>query len=95
MNKALTIQESRVKRLKFRSWHRGWKETDLILGSFADAQLERLSEALLAAYEQLLDQDDDVIWHWITGTEPPPAEFAEIIRMLEGYGQPDNKLSGA
>lgn len=87
MNKTLTEQESRLKRLKFRSWHRGWKETDLILGSFADARLPHLSESQLATYEQLLEKDDDVIWRWVIGKEVPPAEFSEIVTMLDGYGR--------
>ena len=87
MNKALNSTDYRIKRLKFRSWHRGWKETDLILGSFADARLETLSDADLASYEQLLEQDDDIIWNWIVGKEPTPAEFTSIIAMLEGYGR--------
>lgn len=86
MNKELTSQEEQLKRLKFRSWHRGWKETDLILGHFADARLASLSPAQLAIYEALLDLDDDVIWAWITGKEATPAPFSEIIPMLEGYG---------
>ncbi len=87
MNKTLTKLEEQLKRLRFRSWHRGWKETDLILGSFADARLESLSHEQLALYEQLLDLDDDVIWAWITGKESPPTPFAEIITLLEGYGR--------
>ena len=31
--------ENRRKRLRFRSWHRGTKEMDLLMGSFADAHL--------------------------------------------------------
>lgn len=87
MNKTLTDAETRLKRLKFRSWHRGWKENDLILGSFADAKLGDLSEPQLVAYEQLLEEDDDVIWRWLTGKEIPPQEFAEMIAMLDGYGR--------
>lgn len=87
MNKPLTKHAEQLKRLKFRSWHRGWKETDLILGQFADARLESLSNDQLAVYEQLLDLDDDVIWAWITGKETPPAPFGEIIALLEGYGR--------
>ncbi|MDX2072766.1 MAG: succinate dehydrogenase assembly factor 2 [Alphaproteobacteria bacterium] len=87
MNKALTTDESRLKRLQFRSWHRGWKETDLILGQFADARLSTLSPAQLAAYDTLLDRDDDQIWGWITGKEAPPVELSEIVAMLEGYGR--------
>ncbi len=88
MNKPLTEHEFSLKRLTFRSWHRGWKETDLILGSFADAKLATLTPAQLATYGQLLDLDDDVIWGWIIGKNAPPEEFAEIVGMLEGYGQP-------
>lgn len=87
MNKPLTSQEARLKRLRFRSWHRGWKETDLILGQFADARLDSLSSADLDNYEQMLDLDDDVIWNWIVGKEQPPAQFASLIKMLEGYGR--------
>lgn len=91
MNKALTDEKTkenpRLKRLQFRSWHRGWKETDLILGSFADAMLAHLTPAQLTSYEQLLDEDDDIIWGWIIGKTETPAEFSEIIGMLEGYGR--------
>ena len=31
--------DTRRKRLLFRSWHRGTKETDLLLGSFAEQHL--------------------------------------------------------
>ena len=37
--------DSRRRRLLFRAWHRGMRETDLILGSFADVTVEQLSEA--------------------------------------------------
>lgn len=87
MNKPLTDAESRLKRLKFRSWHRGWKECDLILGSFADERLSGLTEPELDAYEQLLEEDDDVIWRWLTNKEAPPQHLAGIIAMLDGYGR--------
>jgi antitoxin CptB len=87
MNKPLTEHELRLKRLKFRSGHRGWKEMDLILGHFAEAQLNLLTTEQLAAYESLLEQDDDVIWRWLTGKEETPDAFAEITQMLEGYGK--------
>lgn len=78
--------EARLKRLHFRSWHRGWKETDLILGSFADAKLHTLSASELDAYEHFLDEDDDIIWAWIIGKTEAADEFRQIVAMLEGYG---------
>ena len=96
MKKSLTagknIEESsqavRLKRLRFRSWHRGWKETDLILGGFADAMLHTLSDSELASYEILLDEDDDVVWAWIIGKNEAPPEFSILIQKLEGFGRP-------
>ncbi|TMJ41706.1 MAG: succinate dehydrogenase assembly factor 2 [Alphaproteobacteria bacterium] len=46
--------ETRGKRLLFRSWHRGTRESDLILGHFADAQLGGFDEAELDRYEALV-----------------------------------------
>ena len=45
----------RVRRLLFRSWHRGTQESDLLLGSFADVSLPGLrtsssTGSLLRAY---------------------------------------------
>jgi antitoxin CptB len=85
MNKALTQEETHLKRLKFRSWHRGWKETDLILGGFADTKLAVLEPALLAEYERLLDLDDDIIWSWIVGKSSPDAGFEAIIQLLRQH----------
>ena len=41
----MTDVETRRKRLLFRSWHRGTKETDLLLGSFAEQHLPAFSSA--------------------------------------------------
>ena len=40
-------RESRIERLAMRSWRRGIKEMDLILGGFADAELAGLDAATL------------------------------------------------
>ena len=85
MNKQLTDTESRLKRLKFRAWHRGWKETDLILGRFADEKLTGLDTPALAQFEALLDQDDDIIWGWVVGKQAPDAEFADIIGLIQNH----------
>ena len=38
--------ENRLKRLRLRSWRRGMKEMDLILGRFADRELAAMGEGL-------------------------------------------------
>ncbi|MGL4320881.1 MAG: succinate dehydrogenase assembly factor 2, partial [Paracoccaceae bacterium] len=42
--------DARLKRLSMRSWRRGTKEMDLILGPFADAHLSRMDAATVARY---------------------------------------------
>lgn len=65
--------ERRRRRLKFRSWHRGTKELDLLLGPFADAHLDRYGLADIDLYEALLLEPDPDVYNWITGQEPIPA----------------------
>jgi antitoxin CptB len=63
----------RRRRVKFRAWHRGMREVDLLLGRFADASLDQLDEGDLAAFETILDVPDPEILAWITGEEAIPA----------------------
>ncbi|MCB1784483.1 MAG: succinate dehydrogenase assembly factor 2 [Alphaproteobacteria bacterium] len=64
--------ENLRKRLIFRSGHRGTKEMDLIMGSFAKAYVPGFSQEELAAYEDLLGNNDPDLYNWITGKEPVP-----------------------
>ena len=66
--------DARQRKLLFRSWHRGMREMDLILGSFADAEIGILDEAELDQYEDLLDISDSLLLPWITGAQPMPAQ---------------------
>lgn len=61
---------ARRRRLKFRAWHRGMREVDLLLGRFADARLDGMSEPELAAFEALLDVPDPLVLAWVTRQEP-------------------------
>ncbi len=65
----------RQRRLLYRAWHRGMRETDLIFGEFADSEISALPETELDQFEQLLDQADGDLLSWITGAAPVPAEF--------------------
>ena len=74
----------RRKRIVFRSWHRGTRETDLILGRFADAAINEFSELELAEFERILDMPDPDIFAWVTGIEPVPshADTALFTRLI-------------
>jgi antitoxin CptB len=83
--------EIRLKRLRYRSWHRGWKETDLILGQFADDNLSKMEADTIDIYEQLLDENDADIWDWLVGKLPPKnTSYTPILQALKAYGQRQN-----
>jgi antitoxin CptB len=71
----MTELEKTRKRLHFRAWHRGTKESDLLLGRFADQNLASMSLEDLADFEQILDRIDPELIDWLTGREPVPANL--------------------
>jgi len=64
--------ENMRRRLIFRSDHRGTKEMDLLLGSFAIKHVPNMSENELAQFEEILKENDPNLYNWITGKEPEP-----------------------
>ena len=69
-------REQIIKRLRYRSWHRGTQELDLLVGRFANANLESMDDGQLLRFERLLDQPDPDVYDWILGRKAP-------TRMLE------------
>ncbi len=69
------VNDPRLKKLKYRAWHRGIVEADLILGPFADRHLASLAPDELDQFEELLDQPDPDIFAWIVGTAEAPSQF--------------------
>ena len=76
MGVAMTAGEDiaiRRKRLRYRAWHRGTKEMDLVLGPFADAHVENFDEAQLDRLEALMNEEDPPLLTWVLGQAEPPA----------------------
>lgn len=65
----------RRKRLVYRANYRGFKEADLILGGFAKAHIETLSDEEVTMFEDLLVAKDHDIYAWITGNATAPANY--------------------
>jgi antitoxin CptB len=66
--------DARRRRLLFRSWHRGTREADLIMGRFADVHVAGFTDAELDEFERLLDALESELLGWLTGKTPVPAE---------------------
>jgi antitoxin CptB len=71
--------DPRRRRALFRAWHRGMREVDLLLGPFADAHIEGLSDHDLAEFEALMEVPDDELYTWIVGRTPPVGEFRSSV----------------
>lgn len=70
------IEQTRLKRLHYRAWHRGTREADLMIGGFFDAHHARWSEDDVQLYEALMDEEDHDILAWTLGIVEPPAPYA-------------------
>ena len=78
--------QTRRKRLLFRSWHRGTREADLILGSFAEQHLAQFDEGQVARFEALLECPDADLFDWVAGRARPPAEYDhDVTRLLLSF----------
>ena len=77
--------EHRLKRLKLRSWRRGIKEMDLILGKFADAQLKTLPPEDLDAYEELMELDDQTLYAMFGVKVADPPEHKNMLNRIRVF----------
>ena len=81
-----TAADIRLKKIRFRAWHRGFREADLILGAFADLYLAGMSGDQLDAFETLIDQPDHDLYSWIAGqAEAPAALRGEMLDRLREF----------
>jgi antitoxin CptB len=79
--------ESRLKRMKMRSWRRGTKEMDLVLGPFADANLSGMNQAELDLYDDLLAENDQDLMAWILGQSAPPPGMVELLARVAAFAE--------
>jgi antitoxin CptB len=79
--------EVTLRRARLRSWRRGTREMDLVLGRFADATLDRLDARALSDYEALLAEADHDIFRWIGGQGSIPVQHRPIVRRIRAYHQ--------
>jgi antitoxin CptB len=77
---------ARLNKLRYRAWHRGFREADLIVGPFADREVEAMTAEELDAFEALLDAPDQHLYAWIVGREPVPAEHdTPVMERLRAF----------
>ena len=75
--------DARRKRLRYRAWHRGILEMDLLLGSFADTHIRDFDDDQLHRFELLLNQPDPDIYAWYCGRRPTPEhQINDVLNLF-------------
>jgi antitoxin CptB len=78
--------DARQRRILFRSWHRGTREMDLVLGRFADAEIASLCGCELDDYERLLEAADADVFSWLTGKAETPSLYdTPVLRKIRAF----------
>ena len=75
-------RDIRIRRMKMRAMRRGIREMDLMLSAYADARLEHMTEGELNLFDQLLGENDQDLYAWVTGQSPAEATFAAMIEEI-------------
>jgi len=78
-----------IKKLIYRSKYTGTRETDLLLGNFAEKYLKNLNDDELLSYEKLLISGDPRIWRLSIDIEQSDNEkeniIVELIKNFKGF----------
>ena len=83
-----TGDEIRRKRLKFRAWHRGMKEVDLVLGPFADAHVDAMDDEQLDTFEVLLSVPDTDLYDWLCERATPPDRYrTKLYEQIHNFSR--------
>ncbi len=64
-----------LRALKYRAWHRGTREADMLIGGFFDAHHHRWEAHERALFAALLMETDVDIMAWAIGTQAPPERY--------------------
>jgi len=76
-----------LRALKYRAWHRGTREADMLIGGFFDAHHHRWGAHERALFAALLTETDVDIMAWAIGTQTPPERYEgammESLRKLD------------
>jgi antitoxin CptB len=84
--------DARRRRLLYRSWHRGTREMDLIMGRFADATIGTLTDTELDSFERLSEAPEPDIYAWITGDRPvEPEHDTALFQRLRHFARNPEK----
>ncbi|MCB1581579.1 MAG: succinate dehydrogenase assembly factor 2 [Marinicella sp.] len=71
---------------------RGMKELDFILNRYLDARFGTMSTTTQTLFNQLLEEQDMLLWYWLSGKQQPEGEYQQFASLVKeicaaGYHQ--------
>ncbi len=76
--------ENRLRRLKFRAWHRSTRDADYMIGGFFDRYHAMWSDDEVQWFEELIEEDDVDIMAWALGTLAVPERYQGAqLRLMQ------------
>lgn len=85
MNAVASTETPSLRRLRWLC-RRGMRELDLLLLSYLDARYEQAPQEEQRAFVALLNEDDPVLWVWVSGAQPEPSGLTgELVARLRAY----------
>jgi antitoxin CptB len=72
-------RNTRLKRLKFRAWHRGTREADIMIGGFFDTHADSWNESEINWFEAFLEEQDVDIMAWALNAQPVPEQWSGTL----------------
>jgi len=61
---------------------RGMRELDALFGAWLEDHWAQADPELRDAFAQILALEDDVLWGWLSGREPPSEPYLRLIAMM-------------
>lgn len=81
-----TDLDAHRRKLVFRAWRRGFREMDLLMGTFADQHMAQLDDEGVAEFERLLSVPDWEVYAWLIGQKPvPPNHQGPVLDQLIAF----------
>jgi len=88
MGSAVSQMSVRHRKALQKSWQRGMKETDLLLGSWANKHLPNMSNENLLKYENILNEEDPDLYKYLSGTlNYPPHLDKDMMEALKTHAR--------
>jgi len=78
-------KELLIKKLLYRSIHRGCKETDILLGNFAIARTESFDNSKLELYQNFIGEDDMEIYDWLLRAKATPTKYQNLVIEIQEF----------